>query len=189
MKRCHSFALSWMLLLVVWSGSHNAWAKEFCVSSPQFKEGGPLKADQILDGFGCAGKNISPQLKWENPPAGTKSFAVTAYDPDAPTGSGWWHWVIFNIRADVHRLPADAGNVKLSLAPEGSIQSRTDFGKPGYGGACPPKGHGVHRYIFTVFALDVESLGLDRSAPAAMVGFHLNRHALGKARITALYSQ
>jgi Raf kinase inhibitor-like YbhB/YbcL family protein len=148
-----------------------------------------MAVDQILNGFGCTGKNISPELMWKNPPTGTKSFAVTVYDPDAPTGSGWWHWVVFNIHADVRRLPAGAGNVNLSLAPKGSIQSMTDFGKPGYGGACPPKGHGTHHYIFTVFALDVESLPLDSSATAAMVGFHLNQHALDKAYLTVVYSQ
>jgi Raf kinase inhibitor-like YbhB/YbcL family protein len=188
MRRFQCVALSSVFLLVVLFGSHNAWAKDFYVSSPQLKESEPLNVDQILNGFGCTGNNISPELRWENPPAGTKSFAVTLYDPDAPTGSGWWHWVVFNIRADVRRLPANAGNVKLALAPKGSIQSRTDFGTPGYGGACPPKGHGAHHYIFTVFALDIESLELDHSATGAMVGFYLNRHALGKARITAVYS-
>lgn len=189
MKRFQRFTLSCLILSVVLFGSHSAWAKGFCVSSPQLKDGGTMAADQIFNGFGCTGKNKSPELVWKNPPPGTKSFAVTVYDPDAPTGSGWWHWVIFNIHADVHRLPADAGNVNLSLAPEGSVQSMTDFGKPGYGGACPPKGHGSHHYIFTVFALDVESLALDSSATAAMVGFHLNQHALAKTHITVSYSR
>lgn len=189
MKKLHRFTSSCLILFVVLFGSHSVWADDFRASSPQLKNGGTMAVDQIYNGFGCAGKNRSPELVWENPPAGTKSFAVTVYDPDAPTGSGWWHWVIFNIHADVRRLPADAGNVNLPLAPKGSIQSMTDFGKPGYGGACPPKGHGVHRYIFTVFALDVESLALDSSATAATVGFHLNQHALAKARITVSYSR
>lgn len=189
MKRFQRFTLSCLLLFVVFFGSHSAWADGFRVSSPQLKDGGTVAADQIFNGFGCTGKNRSPELVWKNPPAGTKSFAVTVYDPDAPTGSGWWHWVIFNIHADVRGLHADAGNVNLPLAPKGSVQSMTDFGKPGYGGACPPKGHGAHHYIFTVFALDVESLALDSSATAAMVGFHLNQHALDKARITVTYSR
>jgi Raf kinase inhibitor-like YbhB/YbcL family protein len=189
MKKFYWFTLSCLGLFVLLFGCQSAWAKGFRVSSPQLEDGGTMPVNQILNGFGCTGKNISPELMWENPPAGTKSFAVTVYDPDAPTGSGWWHWVIFNIHADVRKLNANAGNVNLSLAPEGSIQSITDFGKPGYGGACPPKGHGSHRYIFTVFALDVESLALDRSATAAMVGFHLNQHALGKAILTVTYSQ
>ncbi len=189
MKKCQRFTLSCLLFVIVLFGSDSAWADGFHVSSPQLRDGGTMAVDQIYNGFGCTGKNRSPELVWKNPPAGTKSFAVTAYDPDAPTGSGWWHWVIFNIDADVGGLHADAGNVNLPLAPKGSVQSMTDFGKPGYGGACPPKGHGAHRYIFTVFALDVESLALDSSATAAMVGFHLNQHALDKTLITVIYSR
>lgn len=176
-------------MCVMLFGVHGAWANGFHVTSPQLKDGGKLAVDQVFNDFGCTGKNISPELIWENPPDGTKSFAVTVYDPDAPTGSGWWHWVIFNIHANIRRLPADAGNVNVPLAPKGSIQSTTDFGKPGYGGACPPIGHGPHRYIFSVFALDVESLALDSTTTAALVGFHLNQHALAKAQITALYSR
>jgi Raf kinase inhibitor-like YbhB/YbcL family protein len=167
----------------------SVWAAGFTLSSPQLKDGGLMDEEQVFNSFGCSGKNISPELNWNHPPSGTKSFAVTVYDPDAPTGSGWWHWVIFNIPADVRTLPAGAGNTNLTPALKGPVQSMTDFGKPGYGGACPPKGHGQHHYIFSVYALDVASLPLDASATAALVGFHIHRHAIEKAHLTVLYSR
>jgi len=176
-------------LLTMTFGFHSAWANGFVLNSPQLQNHGKMATEQVFNSFGCEGKNISPELHWSQPPAGAKSFAVTVYDPDAPTGSGWWHWVVFNIPADVRTLPADAGNIDMGLAPKGCVQSMTDFGKPGYGGACPPKGHGVHHYIFTVFALDVDSLPLTASASAAMVGFYLNQHTLGKAQLTVTYSR
>ncbi len=144
-------------------------AAEFRVESPQLSPGGKMKAEQVLNGFGCSGENISPELQWSNAPAGTKSFAVTVYDPDAPTGSGWWHWIVFNIPASVSRLTAGAG--KNGPLPDGAVQGRTDFGTPGYGGACPPEGHGPHDYHFRVWALDVARLPLDEQASGAMVGF------------------
>ena len=166
-----------------------AAAGAFTLTSSELKDGGRMPQDQVFSGFGCTGKNVSPALQWKDWPSGTKSFAVTVYDPDAPTGSGWWHWVIFNIPATVHALPTNAGNPAAGLAPKGSVQSMTDFGKPGYGGACPPKGDKPHRYQFTVFALDTDKLPLQSSAPGAMVGFFLNQHALGKATFTVYYSR
>ncbi len=150
---------------------------------------GQLTDDQVFSGFGCAGKNISPELHWKDAPKNTKSFAVTVYDPDAPTGSGWWHWVIFDIPAASNQLLADAGNVKKSIAPKGVIQSITDFGGFGFGGACPPKGDAPHQYIFTVHALDVESLGLDKNASAAKVGYYLSNHTLAKASLVSYYGR
>ncbi|MCG6863459.1 MAG: YbhB/YbcL family Raf kinase inhibitor-like protein [Chromatiaceae bacterium] len=141
---------------------------------------------QEYKGYGCDGGNSSPQLAWRDVPAGTKSFAVTAYDPDAPTGSGWWHWVVFNIPADVRELPGGAGDPAAGLAPAGSVQHRTDFGTPGFGGACPPAGDKPHRYQFKVFALDVEHLDVDPDSSAAQVGFTLNAHKLGVAELEAL---
>ena len=161
----------------------------FRLSSPAFASGGTLKVEQVFNGFGCTGGNISPELSWSNAPAGTKSFAVTMYDPDAPTGSGWWHWVIFNIPANVTKLAVGTGDPSKSLAPTGSVQSRTDFGTPGYGGPCPPAGAKPHRYIFTVFALKVDKLDLDANAPGAMAGFFLNANALGKASVMARYGR
>ena len=148
-----------------------------------------LKNEQVLNGFGCSGENISPELYWSDAPAKTKSSAVTVYDPDAPTGSGWWHWVVFNIPASVSSLAANSGNAQSHLLPSGSIQSRTDFGNTGYGGACPPAEDGVHHYQFTIWALDVDTLALDENASAAMVGFFLHQHQLGRAVLTATYDR
>ncbi len=179
------FLVSILLLFSI----QTVFAAEFVLKSPQLTEGGRLSEKQVYKGFGCDGENISPELTWENAPEKTKSFAVTVYDPDAPTGSGWWHWLIFNIPAKVNRLPENAGNPGSGLAPEKSIQSRTDYGKPGFGGACPPEGDPPHRYIFKVYALDVESIPLNADAPAAMVGYFLNQHALATDTITAIYSR
>jgi Raf kinase inhibitor-like YbhB/YbcL family protein len=148
-----------------------------------------LTESQVFSGFGCTGKNISPSLNWINAPKDTKSFALTVYDPDAPTGSGWWHWVVFNIPSDIGELKADAGNPQKGLTPKGSIQSITDFGSLGFGGACPPKGDKPHRYVFTVYALDVAKLDLDEKAPPAMVGFFLNQHVIAKASLIAYYGR
>jgi Raf kinase inhibitor-like YbhB/YbcL family protein len=142
----------------------------------------------VFKGFGCEGGNVSPALAWKNAPAGTKSFAVTVYDPDAPTGSGWWHWVVFNIPADVTSLPLGAGNPAGGQTPKNAVQS-TDFGKPGYGGPCPPKGDKPHRYIFTVYALKADKIDADENASGALVGFMLNANKLGKASFTATYGR
>jgi len=150
---------------------------------------GQLANEQVFSGFGCKGKNISPQLEWSNAPKGTKSFALTVYDPDAPTGSGWWHWLIFNIPASVNELVTDAGNISKGLAPKGSVQSINNYGEAGYGGACPPKGDKAHRYIFTVYALKVKQLDLDSNAMPALVGFYLNNTAIAKASLIAYYAR
>lgn len=166
-----------------------ATAETLTLESPQLTPGGEMSAAQVFNGFGCAGANISPKLVWKGVPSGTKSFALTVYDPDAPTGSGWWHWVIFNIPVGVSELEANAGDPSAGLAPKGSVQSRTDFGKPGYGGACPPAGDKPHHYIFTLFALDTPKIELGPDATAAMVGFYLNQHTLAKTSITVLYNR
>ena len=162
---------------------------DFVLQSPQLEPGGRMAMEQVYKGFGCKGENVSPALHWLNPPQNTKSFAVTAYDPDAPTGSGWWHWVIFNIGADVDSLPVDAGNPASGKAPAGSVQTRSDYGTFGYGGACPPAGDKPHHYIFTVFALDVDKLPLEKTATAAMVGFYLHGHTIAKTSLTVYYSR
>src|SRR3954462_7984376 len=113
-----------------------AHAASFKLTSNTIKNGGKIGMDQVFNSFGCSGKNISPDLKWSGAPKGTQAFAITMYDPDAPTGSGWWHWVVVNLPADTTSLPADAGSGKG--LPSGAVQTRTDFGKPGYGGPCPP---------------------------------------------------
>jgi Raf kinase inhibitor-like YbhB/YbcL family protein len=151
--------------------------------------GGQATSKQVYKGFGCTGDNVSPELYWENPPQGTKSFAVTMYDPDAPTGSGFWHWVIFDIPANNTELKSDAGDLSKNLAPSGSIQSGTDFGQAGYGGPCPPQGLGIHEYLITVYALKTDKLGLDKNATPAFVGFNLYSNTLAKASIIMYYKR
>jgi Raf kinase inhibitor-like YbhB/YbcL family protein len=163
----------------------------FAVSSNSFKDGDYLGKDFILSadfGFGCAGGNQSPHLKWSGAPAGTKSFAVTCYDPDAPTGSGFWHWLVVNIPANVSELALGAGSAGGKL-PAGSLQTRTDFGAPGYGGPCPPEGDHPHRYLFTVFAVGVDSLPVKADTSAAVVGFNLHFNTLAKAGIMGLFKR
>jgi Raf kinase inhibitor-like YbhB/YbcL family protein len=159
------------------------------VTSPDIKPGAIINDEQVLNTFTCTGKNISPAINWSGAPAATKSFALTVYDPDAPTGSGWWHWVVFNIPATAKGLPKNAGDPKSNLAPPGSVQSRTDFGTPGWGGPCPPKGDKPHRYIVTVFALDVDHLDANADASAAFVGFNLHFHTLAKQTLIGRYGR
>ena len=164
----------------------------FKVTSNSFRDGDYLGADHILSadfGFGCSGGNRSPHLAWSGAPVGTKSFAVTCFDPDAPTGSGFWHWLVVNIPPQIAELPLDAGNPKSTLLPKGALQTRTDFGAAGYGGPCPPAGDHPHRYLFTVFAVGVESLPVKADTSAAVVGFQLNFNTLAKAAIMGLYKR
>jgi len=164
-------------------------AGTFALESPQVKPNSTIAEAQVFKGFGCEGGNVSPALSWSNAPAGTKSFALTVYDPDAPTGSGWWHWVMFNIPANVTSLPLGVGNPASGQTPKGAVQSKTDFGKPGYGGPCPPKGDKPHRYIFAVYALKVDKIDADENASGALVGFMLNANKLDKASFTATYGR
>jgi hypothetical protein len=159
---------------------------EFRVQSSDISNGTPMPKAQEFNGFGCEGDNLSPQLSWSGAPEGTKSFAITAYDPDAPTGSGWWHWLAFNIPADITSLKTGASG---NTMPEGSTESRTDYGVPGFGGACPPKGDKAHRYQFTVFALNTDKLDLAPDSSGALVGYYLNGHALAKTTLEALYQR
>ncbi|MBN2869769.1 MAG: YbhB/YbcL family Raf kinase inhibitor-like protein [Campylobacterales bacterium] len=149
---------------------------------------GQLTKTQEFSGFGCNGSNISPELHWSDAPKGTKSFAVTVYDPDAPTGSGWWHWVVFNIPSSVTSLPSDFGNTSKKQ-PLSAVQSITDFGKTGFGGACPPVGDRAHRYFFTVHALNVDHLDLDEKATPALVGYMLTMHTIAKSTLVSYYGR
>jgi len=175
--------------LICFFAVQNVSAQEFTLTSSQIKENERIVNEQVFNSFGCEGENVSPSLQWTGAPEGTKSFAVTAYDPDAPTGSGWWHWLIFNIPADTQSLTENAGNPQANLAPAGSVQSRTDYGKSGYGGPCPPAGDKPHRYQFTIYALEIDKLPLDENATAAMVGYYLNQNSIKKAHLTAYYSR
>lgn len=157
-------------------------AAPFVVTSADVADGGTLPDAQVF-----AAGNTSPQLSWSGFPAGTRSFAVTCYDPDAPTGSGFWHWVAFDIPAGVTELPRGAGSGDFAGLPAGATQVRNDYGQVGFGGAAPPAGHGPHRYIFAVHALDVDALGPDGSATPAVVGFHMFGHTIGRGLLIATY--
>jgi Raf kinase inhibitor-like YbhB/YbcL family protein len=157
---------------------------EMTLEMPGGKDG-TLPEDQVLNGFGCQGLNLSPELIWSGAPAATKSFIVTAYDPDAPTGSGLWHWSAFNIPASVDRLDKAAGSPG-GTPPEGMIQARNDFSRNQYDGACPPEGS-MHHYVFTVYAMPMQTLPLDATTSAAMVGFFAQTGSLAHASVTVTY--
>ncbi len=140
-------------------------------------------------GFGCTGENLSPHLQWKNVPEGTKSFAITVYDPDAPTGSGWWHWQVVNIPAFVRELTSGAGNKNNVNLPQGARQIENDYGSKSFGGACPPKGHGIHNYQFTLHALSVEKLPLPDNASGALTGYMINANTIASASFKALYKR
>lgn len=166
-----------------------AHAAGFTLSSPDIKAGGTIPKSFEFNGFGCSGDNKSPTLKWSGAPAGTKSYAVTVYDPDAPTGSGWWHWVVINLPATTNELPADAGAADSKTLPAGATQVRSDFGQHAWGGVCPPQGDKPHRYIFTVYALKTDKLDVPADATAALTGFMIHANTLGKASFTARYGR
>ena len=172
-------------------GVNAASAQGISVTSSDIKEGATIADEQLLNGFGCTGGNVSPQLSWSGAPSGTKSFAIQMFDPDAPTGSGFWHWVVFNIPPTTTSLQKGAGDVKKKLMPKGAIQSRTDLGTPGYGGPCPPAGDKPHRYQITVFAVGVDKLPFAKNtgASGAAVGFDLHFHTLAKATLTGVYGR
>ncbi len=149
--------------------------------------GGQLSSAQEFNAFGCTGQNISPELHWKNAPKGTKSFAITVYDPDAPTGSGWWHWLLVNIPSTTSNIVTDA-SAKGAL-PKGVLETMTDYGSAGFGGACPPKGDKAHSYVFTVYALDIEKLDVTQKSDSALVGYMINQHVLQKASMVSYYQR
>jgi Raf kinase inhibitor-like YbhB/YbcL family protein len=164
----------------------------FTVSSTSFSDGDCLNDERVMSegyGFGCAGGNRSPHLRWEGAPAGTRSFAVTCYDPDAPTGSGFWHWVVANIPGHITELVEGAGDLALDQLPEGALAVRNDTGKADYAGPCPPQGDEPHHYIFTVFAVSSEQLPVTAETSPAVVGFNLHFTTLEKATIMGLYKR
>ena len=179
---------SWLsLILLVLSVHSLLWADRFTLVSPDLPE--RLSLEQVYDGYGCGGKNISPELLWHGEPEGTKSFAVTMFDPDAPTGHGWWHWVVVNIPVRLHALPKGAGDPSGKRLPAGAVQTLNDFRKPGYGGACPPKGDAPHRYIVTVYALDAEKLHVTSDTSPARAAALIEKHAIAKASLTSRYGR
>jgi Raf kinase inhibitor-like YbhB/YbcL family protein len=167
-----------------------AEAQPFKLSSPDIKPNGAIAEEQVFNGFGCSGKNVSPALQWSGAPKGAKSFALLVHDPDAPTGgAGWWHWLVIDVPAGTAQLKKDAGKTDGSNLPAGAAQIATDFGAPGWGGPCPPAGDKPHRYHFTVHALKVEKLDVPKDAKASLVGFMVNANSIAKATLTGKYGR
>ena len=160
-------------------------AKGFILQSYDLK--GQMSNNQVFNSFGCNGKNMSPQLSWSNIPKGTKSFAITMYDKDAPTGSGWWHWVVSNINKNINFIKSGASS--QNNMPKNSIQSKTDFETNSFGGACPPKGSVAHTYMTTIYALDTKKLNITKDTTPAMAGYMINSHTIDKSSIVTYYKR
>jgi hypothetical protein len=160
----------------------------FTVTSNDVADGETLPTAQVSGIMGAGGDDVSPHLSWSGFPAETRSFAVTVYDPCAPTASGFWHWAVADIPADVTELPAGAGTPDSGLLPASALTLRSDAGQAGYVGAAPPEGHGTHRYYTVVHAVDVESLDLPEDATPAFLGFNLSFHTLGRALLVPVYA-
>ncbi len=178
-----------LIAAVLLGASALSQAAGFTLSSPEIKAGAMIPASFEYNGFGCSGENKSPALKWSGAPKGTRSFALTVYDPDAPTGSGWWHWSVINIPANVNELASNAGAVGGANLPAGASNVRIDFGAAAWGGPCPPQGDKPHRYIFTVYALKTDKLDIPADATAALAGFMIHANTIAKASFTARYGR
>ena len=178
-----------MLLCAAMLAGAAAPAAAFKLESPDIKSGGTMDKKFEANVFGCTGENKSPALKWSGAPKDTKSFAVTVYDPDAPTASGFWHWAVANIPASVTELPSGAGDKDDPQLPDGAVQLRNDGGFAGYVGAAPPSGHGTHRYFVVVHAVDTDTLDVDADTTPAVLGFNLFFHTLGRATLVATYTE
>ncbi|HEU5421110.1 MAG TPA: YbhB/YbcL family Raf kinase inhibitor-like protein [Streptosporangiaceae bacterium] len=157
----------------------------FTVESTDVAADQQMGDNQVYNGFGMTGQNISPQLRWHGHPAETKGFAVTCYDPDAPTGSGFWHWLVLDLPASVTELPSGAGAAGTQL-PGGAFSVRNDYGTKDFGGAAPPQGE-THRYVFAVHALDTDKLGIDSDVSPAVAGFNLRFHTIGRALLIPVF--
>jgi Raf kinase inhibitor-like protein, YbhB/YbcL family len=178
-----------LVTLLLAAAATGAQAATFKLESPDIQANGTIDKKFETNVFGCSGDNQSPALKWSGAPSGTRSYAVTVYDPDAPSGSGWWHWSVIDIPATVMELKADAGAASNANLPPGARQVRIDFGVAAWGGMCPPPGDKPHRYVFTVYALKTDKLDLPPDATAALAGFMINTNALAKASFTARYGR
>lgn len=162
----------------------------FTLRSADIAPGSTIGNHFVFKGFGCSGDNVSPALEWSGAPAGTKGYALLVHDPDAPTGgAGWWHWVVYDIPASATGIAQGAGTADGTKLPAGSHQVATDFGAPGWGGPCPPVGHGRHHYNFRLYALKVAKLDVGPGASAALIGYMVNANAIGQASFTGLYGR
>jgi hypothetical protein len=161
----------------------------FDLASDDMEDGQEVAPPQRSGIFGAGGQDRSPQLSWSGFPDATRSFAVTMYDPDAPTASGFWHWAVVDIPADTTHLDAGAGDESGESLPHGSFQLRNDAGLARFLGAAPPPGHGPHHYHVVVHALDVPSLGIDATASPALLGFNMFSHTLARARLVAVFGR
>jgi Raf kinase inhibitor-like YbhB/YbcL family protein len=161
----------------------------FTVTSADVSDGEVLSMPQVSGVMGAGGEDRSPQLSWSDFPEGTRSFAVTVFDPDAPTASGFWHWAVANIPASVTELPSGAGDEDGPQLPDGAVQLRNDGGFAGFVGAAPPAGHGPHRYFVVVHAVDTEQLDVTADSTPAVLGFNLFFHTLARATLVATYEQ
>ncbi|MES2298164.1 MAG: YbhB/YbcL family Raf kinase inhibitor-like protein [Pseudomonadota bacterium] len=165
-------------------------AARFELTSPDLGTAKAIPERHAFNSFGCTGENVSPALSWKNAPAGTKSYAVIVHDPDAKTGAGGFrHWVVVNLPESATGIASGSAKMGNSALPEGGEQIATDFGAPGWGGPCPPKGEKAHRYQFTVYALKVEKLDLPQNASAGLAGFMVNMNSLGKADFVKTYGR
>ena len=163
--------------------------QRFVLTSVDIRDGEQLPRSQVSGLMDAGGEDISPQLAWSEFPAATLGFALTVFDPDAPTASGFWHWAVYNIPADVNELPAGAGSPDSTALPNEAVTLRNDAGLRRYVGAAPPQGHGDHRYIFAVHALDRSTLELPEDATPAHLGFNLFFHTIGRALLVPVYGR
>lgn len=178
-----------LLGLAIAGASCAASAADLSLSSPDIAPEKIIAEKYVLNSFGCTGGNVSPALNWKNVPPGTKSLAVTVYDPDAPTGSGWWHWVVYDIPPQLNELPSGIGNSDKPQLPGGGLQGRTDFGKPGWGGPCSRAGDKPHRYIFTLHALSTPKLNVPAAASGALIGYMIHLNEIAKTQFMARYGR
>lgn len=181
--------LSVLILLFASSCGFIDKSSDFKLVSEDIAPGSTILERHVFDGFGCVGDNISPELSWKNAPAGTKSFALTVYDPDAPTGSGWWHWVVLNIPKHYSELIRNFGKKDQFRFRNNIIQVRNDYGVHKFGGPCPPAGDKPHRYVFTLHALKTDKLMLNKTATAAQAGFMINANTIAKTSFTARFGR
>jgi Raf kinase inhibitor-like YbhB/YbcL family protein len=184
MKFCFS-ALFCSFLFVI---SADADTGTFRLESPEWHNGGTVPTRNLFNGSGCNGSNISPEFHWSGAPKGTRSFAITIYDPDAPVPGGWWHWVVFNIPSAASNLLAGAGDKGSNRLPPGSSQCNNDYGESGYGGPCPPPGT-THRYVVKIYALDVERIAAGAETAPSRVARLIQEHAIGSAQLSVSFGR